>query len=62
MTSPSYLPIARLDDLAEDAPAHAEADGIDLVLSGGAGRCTSSRAAARTAAPCWPTAASRRRT
>ena len=28
----SYLPIARLDDLAEDTPAHAEADGIDLVL------------------------------
>lgn len=28
----TYLPIARLDDLIEDRPAHAEADGIDLVL------------------------------
>ena len=28
----TYLPIARLDDLVEDAPAHAAADGIDLVL------------------------------
>src|SRR3954447_2801972 len=28
----TYMPIARLDDLVEDAPAHAAADGIDLVL------------------------------
>ena len=28
----TYLPIARLDDLAEDVPTHAAADGIDLVL------------------------------
>ena len=28
----TYLPIARLDDLVDDAPAHAAADGIDLVL------------------------------
>ena len=28
----TYLPIARLDDLVEDVPAHAAADGIDLVL------------------------------
>jgi methylamine---glutamate N-methyltransferase subunit C len=32
MDSSTYLPIARLDELAEDAPAHASADGIDLVL------------------------------
>jgi methylamine---glutamate N-methyltransferase subunit C len=31
MDSSTYLPIARLDELAEDAPAHASADGIDLV-------------------------------
>jgi glutamate synthase domain-containing protein 2/nitrite reductase/ring-hydroxylating ferredoxin subunit len=31
-TSSTYLPIAMLDDLVEDQPAHAEADGIDLVL------------------------------
>jgi nitrite reductase/ring-hydroxylating ferredoxin subunit len=28
----TYLPIAKLADLPEDAPAHADADGIDLVL------------------------------
>jgi nitrite reductase/ring-hydroxylating ferredoxin subunit len=28
----SHLPVARVDDLAEDVPAHAMADGIDLVL------------------------------
>jgi nitrite reductase/ring-hydroxylating ferredoxin subunit len=28
----SLIPIARLDALPDDAPAHAEADGIDLVL------------------------------
>ena len=28
----SYLPIARIDELAEDTPTHAVADGIDLVL------------------------------
>jgi len=28
----SLIPIARLDALADDTPAHAEADGIDLVL------------------------------
>ena len=28
----SLIPIARLDALSDDAPAHAEADGIDLVL------------------------------
>ena len=32
MDSSTYLPIAHLDDLAEDVPAAAEADGIDLVL------------------------------
>ena len=31
-TTTPHLPIARLDDLVEDVPAHAEADGIDLVL------------------------------
>ncbi|HTK66913.1 MAG TPA: glutamate synthase-related protein [Pseudonocardia sp.] len=31
-TAATYLPIARLDDLVENQPAHAEADGIDLVL------------------------------
>ena len=28
----TYLPSAKLADLPEDAPAHADADGIDLVL------------------------------
>ena len=32
MDSSTYLPIARLDELVEDVPAHASADGIDLVL------------------------------
>jgi glutamate synthase domain-containing protein 2/nitrite reductase/ring-hydroxylating ferredoxin subunit len=32
MDSSTYLPIARLDDLADDVPAPAAADGIDLVL------------------------------
>ena len=62
MDSSTYLPIARLDDLAEDVPAHAEADGIDLVLVRRAARCTSSKAAARTAAPCSPTGGSTART
>jgi len=31
-TTATYLPIALLADLVEDRPAHAEADGIDLVL------------------------------
>jgi glutamate synthase domain-containing protein 2/nitrite reductase/ring-hydroxylating ferredoxin subunit len=31
-TAATYLPIALLADLEEDRPAHAEADGIDLVL------------------------------
>ena len=34
----TYLPIARLDDLVEDVPAHAAADGIDLVLVRRGGR------------------------
>ena len=32
MDSSTYLQIARLDDLEDDTPAHAAADGIDLVL------------------------------
>ncbi len=32
MDSATYLPIARLGDLAENSPAAAEADGLDLVL------------------------------
>jgi hypothetical protein len=55
----SLIPIARLDALSDDAPAHAEADGIDLVLvrRGAAvhvfeGRCPrSSTAAAAAPAP-----------
>lgn len=38
MDSSTYLPIARLDDLTEDVPAHAVADGIDLVLVRRAGQ------------------------
>ena len=30
----TYLPIARLDDLVDDAPTHAAADGIDLRATG----------------------------
>ena len=51
----TYLPIARLDDLVEDVPAHAAADGIDLVLVRRGGTCTSSRGAARIAVLSWPT-------
>ena len=38
MNSSTYLPIARFDDLTEDVPAHAAADGIDLVLVRRAGQ------------------------
>jgi glutamate synthase domain-containing protein 2/nitrite reductase/ring-hydroxylating ferredoxin subunit len=32
MDPATLMPVARLDDLAEDAPAHAAVDGLDLVL------------------------------
>ena len=32
MDAALFLPVARLDDLVDDRPAHAQADGIDLVL------------------------------
>jgi len=34
----TYMPVARLDDLVEDMPTHAAADGIDLVLVRRSGR------------------------